>query len=255
MVLLHGSMTALEDMLLGPFEGLASEFRVLALDRPGHGLTLRPRLHGTLRQQAERLRQAMAELGVERPILVGHSRGGALALDVAINHPADVSGLVLLAPQVLPEIRLDHLLFGVRAPPGLGEVYNATMGRIVDAVALPAIWDRMFAPEGMPNHFRAKFPFAMATRPEVMLATGEEATQILPELALNAASARHCRVPSLVLAGALDLMINAWGHAGLLGASLPNGATRFLPGIGHMLHHSATDEVLSAVRAVAAESV
>ena len=43
----------------------------------------------------------LAEFGIERPVLVGHSDGGSIALIHASQH--DVSGLVLLAPHVFVE--------------------------------------------------------------------------------------------------------------------------------------------------------
>ncbi|MBW3559098.1 MAG: alpha/beta fold hydrolase, partial [Proteobacteria bacterium] len=164
-VLLHGALTCLEDMLLGPFDALADEFRVIAVDRPGHGLTPRPRLHGTLKHQGDRIRAALHELGVKQPIVVGHSRGGAVALSLALRYPEEIAGLVLLGPLYLPEARLEHALFGPRAAPGFGEVFNLSTGRLLDAAALPLLWEMMFAPVGMPEYFRDKFPFAMATRP------------------------------------------------------------------------------------------
>lgn len=249
-VLIHGALTCLEDMLLGPFDLLAERFRTVAVDRPGLGLTARARLQGGPSPQAERIRVALKEIGVERPILVGHSRGGAVALAFALARPEALSGLVLLAPQFLPEPRTEQWLFGGRVIPGAGEAFSATGGRILDAALLPLIWERLFAPRGMPEPFRSRFPFAMATRPETMTATGEEAVQFLPELARNALLARGCRLPARVLAGDADLVINPYLHAMSLGAVLPGGSAILLRGVGHMLQHHAPDAVAQAVQAV-----
>jgi hypothetical protein len=101
----------------------------------------------------------------------------------------------------------------------------------------------------MPEHFRDKFPFAMATRPEVALRVGEEAVQVLPELAWNMAQASR-QVPARVLGGAADLMINPWQHAWALGSALPQGSCQMLPGLGHMLQNHAVDQVVEAVRSL-----
>lgn len=42
----------------------------------------------------------IAKLGFERPLLVGSSMGGALAIDFALTHPGSVGGLLLVAPGV-----------------------------------------------------------------------------------------------------------------------------------------------------------
>lgn len=127
-------------------------------------------------------------------------------------------------------------------------MFNLSTGRLLDAGALPLLWEMMFAPCGMPDYFRDKFPFAMATRPEVMLGVGEEAVQVLPELAQNIVLTGRCQVPAQVLAGGVDLMINPWRHAVLAGSALPNGDCEVLPGLGHMLQHQAVDRIVQAVR-------
>lgn len=70
-VLLHGAMTSLEDMVLGPFDKLAERYSVTAFDRPGHGATRRDRLQGAPSQQMRRIREACASLGLRRPVVVG----------------------------------------------------------------------------------------------------------------------------------------------------------------------------------------
>jgi pimeloyl-ACP methyl ester carboxylesterase len=119
-VLIHGTLTALDDMLiaLGPY---MPDQRLIALDRPGFGASTRQTLvdAGVFRQ-ARKLNQALAALQVRRAILVGHSFGAAVALAMALLEPARTAGVVALAPLVLPELRLEHLLFGPRAVPWWG---------------------------------------------------------------------------------------------------------------------------------------
>lgn len=68
---------------------------VYTLDLPGHGKS-----EGVGRQSvpayAERLLGWMQDAWVRRPILVGHSMGGAIALQAALDAPDAVSGLVLI---------------------------------------------------------------------------------------------------------------------------------------------------------------
>ncbi len=92
-LLIHGAMTNLDDMLTGPFDDLAAEHRVIAVDRPGHGESTRRRLaDASPWRQAEIIHDAAAELGVERPIVVGHSFGGAVALAYAMRFPRETAG-------------------------------------------------------------------------------------------------------------------------------------------------------------------
>ena len=247
-VLVHGAMTCLEDMVLGPFDALAAHYRVTALDRPGHGKTGRPRLHGSPLTQALRVREAVRGLGLENPILVGHSFGAALAMDWALEFPQELRGVVLISPIVFPEIRLEHLLFGPRAVVGAGDFIAYGPGPYADAWLLPLLWRGVFAPQPMPERFRRDYPFALGSGPSQLLALGEEAVLALPSLALTAARLPSCPTPVRIIAGEADIVASPHRHARRMAALLPNAEAAVLPGQGHMLHHFAIDEVVQAVR-------
>jgi pimeloyl-ACP methyl ester carboxylesterase len=246
-VLIHGALVTLEDMLIGPFDALAERFGVTAFDRPGHGLSRRGRLQGSPWTQARMLHEAVQALGLERPVLVGHSYGGAVALAYALLYPNDTRGLAVLAPVAFPEIRLEQVLFGPRAIPLFGELLQFGFGRAMDDAVLPVLWEAMFKPQPMPERFRIEFPFALAGRPEGVQANGEDANAVLTSMVLEAASYGQCRVRVKVLAGTDDLVVSPSRHARPLAAALPKADLRMLPGLGHMLHHFAVDEVVRAV--------
>ena len=65
-------------------------------------------------QQAELLHTALRQLGVERPVVAGHSWGTLVALALAERHQADVAGLVLLSGYYFWTLRPDALI--VAAP-------------------------------------------------------------------------------------------------------------------------------------------
>jgi pimeloyl-ACP methyl ester carboxylesterase len=79
--------------------------RVVAFSRYGHGRSEpppEPRTPAFFHEEALRVLPALREqLGLERPILLGHSDGGSIALIHAAHHP--VHSLVLLAPHVFVE--------------------------------------------------------------------------------------------------------------------------------------------------------
>ena len=79
--------------------------RALIYSRAGHGQSDLPERDRTPRFMHDEALDVLPELlrvaGIERPVLVGHSDGGSIALIHASRHP--VSGLVLLAPHVFVE--------------------------------------------------------------------------------------------------------------------------------------------------------
>ena len=89
-VLLHGNVVTAEDFQTsGLLDLLAARHYVIAFDRPGFGYSDRP--HGSAwsaRKQADLLREAFVVLGINRPVVLGHSLGAAVALALAINMAA-----------------------------------------------------------------------------------------------------------------------------------------------------------------------
>jgi pimeloyl-ACP methyl ester carboxylesterase len=81
-VLEHGNMVTAEDFdLSGVLTSAARRHRVIAIDRPGFGYSDRPHVAmWTPAAQAHLLRQALAALDIDRPIVLGHSFGAAVAL-------------------------------------------------------------------------------------------------------------------------------------------------------------------------------
>lgn len=82
---------------------------LVALDRPGYGRSGRGRAEPSLVLQARAVAAVVRELGGGRSaILVGHSLGGPIAARVAMDDPALVAGLVLVAPSIDPDLERVH---------------------------------------------------------------------------------------------------------------------------------------------------
>ncbi len=94
-VLLHGLSSSCRIWdLTAPL--LARQFRVVAVDQRGHGLTDRPDSDYTFTEVRGDLDALLLLLGFEMPVLVGHSWGAGVALESAADQPGRVGGLVLV---------------------------------------------------------------------------------------------------------------------------------------------------------------
>jgi pimeloyl-ACP methyl ester carboxylesterase len=90
-------------------------FAVLALDLPGHGRSDAPALD-SVAAMAERIATALSELETERFILVGHSMGSLIALEVARRLTERIAG-VALCGTAFPMRVSDELLGATRDDP------------------------------------------------------------------------------------------------------------------------------------------
>jgi pimeloyl-ACP methyl ester carboxylesterase len=249
-VLVHGVLTALDDMLLALADELAG-YRIVALDRPGFGQSSRRAgLDAGVLRQARRLNQALEAMKLGPAVLVGHSFGAPVALAMAMNAPERVHGVVSLAPLVLPEARLEQLLFGPRGAPLLGGWLSGWRHAGMDQTLLPLLWRAMFLPQAMPRRLEADFPFALAGEASATRWVGEDSLVVGPDLMALLAGAPSLEAPLHVLCGSADLVVNTLLHGQVLAALAPRGRFTLLPGLGHMIHHAAPRAVAQAVAAL-----
>ena len=108
-VLLHGFGGDLGNWLFNQ-PALSADRTVIAPDLPGHGLTTKKVANGSLLCMVHVLQNLMDKLGVAEADWVGHSMGGAIALQLAQSRPELVRSLTLLASAGLgPEINTEYL--------------------------------------------------------------------------------------------------------------------------------------------------
>jgi pimeloyl-ACP methyl ester carboxylesterase len=97
LVLLHGLGDS-HRAWLSVAELLATRFRVLIPDLPGHGSSARPDAPYTLAWYANTIASWMDALGIERAHFCGHSYGGGVAQWMLLEHRKRVERLALVAP-------------------------------------------------------------------------------------------------------------------------------------------------------------
>ncbi|HVE88601.1 MAG TPA: alpha/beta hydrolase, partial [Burkholderiaceae bacterium] len=190
-VLIHGNMVWHRDFhASGLVERLARNHRVIAFDRPGFGHSTRPRDRlWTPTAQAKLLHAALEKLGVERPVVVGHSMGTMVALAMGLDYPADVRKLVLLGGYYYPSLRIDALLTAPVALPVLGDFMRYTVTALSARVMLKRAIKAMFRPREVPVDFLPTLSREMMVRPVQLRANAEDAAFMIGQAKAN--SERH----------------------------------------------------------------
>lgn len=249
-VLLHGALTTHHDWLAGPAGALAGEARVTALDRPGHGLSRRPRFVGTPRDQARQIEAGLDRLAVGPAVIVAHSFGALVALALAEHVPDRVTGLVLVAPLIFPEPRLlEHGLIAPRSLPVFGPILSRlSRSSGLDRVAFEWIQTVMFSPVPVPAEWKRTFPFEHVLDPDVLVHEGEDAASTLPLSPAATIDLSNIATPAHILVGTRDKVVEQERQGKALARQLRNGRLSEIEGAGHMLHHSHPQIVLRAVR-------
>ena len=248
-VMLHGNGSALQDFeCSGLVDQLAPNHRVVVFDRPGFGHTRRPKGGDwTPEGQATLLAEALVKLGVEEPVLVGHSWGTLVAIALSQDTRLRCKGLVLASGYYLPKTRLDLLMGSLGALPFVGPLLCNTILPFQVRAAWPGLVRNLFAPKSA--HSFADFPKTLVFRPSQISANSEETAMLNHAVRGLAARARKLHIPITFLAGTSDQVVDA-SHSATLHRRLPGSALQLLPLQGHMLHHTASRRVISAIEAV-----
>lgn len=110
-LLIHGFGGDLDNWLFN-HDDLVSKTgkRVIALDLPGHGQSSKSVGDGSLSFFADTIHQFLSSLNIDKAHLIGHSMGGAVALNVAEKYPESVISMGLISPAGLgKEINSEYL--------------------------------------------------------------------------------------------------------------------------------------------------
>lgn len=244
-VLIHGNVVSAEDYRLsGLFDRLAQRHRVIALDRPGFGYSGRPRARAwDAGDQARLTLVALKRLEVTEAILVAHSWGTLVALAAALQQPELVSGLVLMSGYYWPTPRLDALFLSGPAVPGFGDVLRFTLSPPLGWAMAPLMLKQVFAPAEVPAHFKAGFPASMSLRPSQLRATAADTAMMAREAAKTSGRHKEISAPALVMAGDGDRIVSCRHQSQRLARELLGGQLHVVQGAGHMIHHTAPEEV------------
>ncbi len=230
-ILIHGFGGDLNNWLFN-HEALAANRTVYALDLPGHGGSSKQVGGGTLGEFTKTLRGFMDAVGAEKAHLVGHSLGGAIALDFALAHPDRALSLALLASAGLgPQIDGDYIEGFITAgrrrdiKPHLEKLFadSGLVGRqLIDDILK---YKRL---DGVDS--------ALRTIADQFFPTGRQAAVLRDRLG-------ELSMPMQVIWGSEDRILPA-SHAEGLPA---NVKTQIISGSGHMVQMEAAAEVNRAI--------
>lgn len=250
-VLLHGNGSMIQDFTIsGLVDLLARGNRVVCFDRPGFGYSQRPRLRiWTAAAQAALLMNALNQLGVRDPVVLGHSWGALVAIALGVRKDYPVRGLVLASGYYFPTGRLDVWLMSGPAVPILGDLVSYTVAPIIAWAVLPGALRKIFAPRAVPQTFKNEFPASLVLRPRQLRAAAEESALLIPTAAQFQAYYSTIGNPVQIFHGTEDQVIEP-KQARDLHQALPRSDLHLIPNGGHMVTYADPAAIAQAVNSV-----
>ncbi len=255
-VLIHGASGNTRDLAFGFGRELAKSYRVTIFDRPGLGHTghIRPEYQTVWRRRAESpteqanlLQKAAAELGVLRPVVVGHSYGGAVAWAWGLNAPDNTAAIVSIAGVANPwpgKVSLQHRLTST----AFG---GAVIVPLLSAFAPKALIERtvasIYEPQSPPEGYMEAVGVGLVLRRSSMRANARQITTLRPHIVAQSARYGELKMPVEIVHGDADTIVPLNVHSASLPDQIAGAHLTVMPGVGHMPHHTHTRDVLAAI--------
>jgi pimeloyl-ACP methyl ester carboxylesterase len=252
-VLLHGASSNLAESMFGIGRSLASSYRVIAFDRPGHGWSERedgPRAAQPGRQAAL-IAQALREIGIRNAVIVGHSWSGSVVPHFALDH-TDVAGAILILSGVTYPWPGGAVSWHSRlAASWAGWLLTRTIVVPLGLAIRPSALAHTFAPQETPPDFVEKAEIALAFRPRSFQANGEDLAALHEAVTRQSARYPEIRIPAIVIGGDADEIVWTDLHSRSFARDVPGAELIVLPDVGHMPQYARPDLILSKIETLA----
>ncbi|GAA0841355.1 MAG: alpha/beta hydrolase [Cupriavidus sp.] len=248
-LLVHGLSGQLANFDYGMIEPLSRDFRVIAVDRPGAGYSTRqPGAAADLRAQADTLAALIDQLGLHKPLVVGHSLGGAISLALATYHPDRVGGLALIAPLTHPPEAVSPVFRAMA-------VQSAFVRKLIAwTLVIPMsirrreqVMNIVFGPDAVPADFPTRGGGLLALRPSHFIGASEDLLGVAHSLPPLLPRYSDLRVPVSILFGREDRILDYRMNGEAFVAKLPAARLTLVNG-GHMLPVTAVQTSVDFVR-------
>jgi pimeloyl-ACP methyl ester carboxylesterase len=252
-LLIHGLGGQMRNFTHSLLARLKGEFRVIMVERPGSGYSTRPQgASAAIGAQAEMIARFIGALGLEQPLVVGHSLGGAIALALALNHEDQIGGLALIAPLAYPQgpIALPFRGLVIRSPV-LRWLVAWTVATPASIVRSQIALETLFGPEPVLPDMATRGGGLLSLRPRSFYGASCDIVAIPEDLPRMAKRYPSITKPLGVIYGTGDRILDYKVHGEALASNLPELDLELVEGGGHMLPLTSPDRCAGFIRHMA----
>mgnify|MGYP003111192993 CR=1 FL=1 len=255
LVLIHGASGNVRDWTFDFVDRVSDRYRVIMVDRPGLGWTGRlPGKGGAWNagaesplEQAAVLQKAVDIVGVETPIVLGHSFGGSIAMAWALSRPQDTAAVVMVSAVSNPWPGDLGWTYTVVGSPAGGALLVPLASAFVPQSFVDSSIESIFAPQAAPEGYAHEVGAALVLRRFSMRANAQQVNTLRPHIVKMAQNYSGLEMPFEIVHGDADTIVPLEIHSRPLSQQVQDANLTVLEGIGHMPHHVAPDAVEAAI--------
>ncbi|MEL7343886.1 MAG: alpha/beta hydrolase [Pseudomonadota bacterium] len=248
LVLIHGSSGNTRDFTFELAETLAPNYRLFIFDRPGLGWSDRlPRGAEGIAEQAAHLKAAADALGARRPLVLGQSYGGAVALAWATQFPSDTAGLITVAGASHRWDGETSLLYRATATWAGSTFLVPLIAAFVPQSYVDDSIQGVFVPQNAPEGYAEYIGAPLSITRDALRATAAQRVSIKSEIIAMEPAYPNLTLPQEIVHGSADRIVWIEIHAERMIKDTDQANLTRLEGIGHMPHHVAQTQVIDAI--------
>ena len=253
LLMVHGLGGNAHNFLHSLVAQLDTSFRVIVMERPGSGYSTRaPGAAAGPIAQADTIAAFIRALQLDRPVLVGHSLGGAISLATAVAHPNLVRALALVAPLTrMQDAPPDVFKALFIESPLLRTIIGWTLATPLGMATRASMLNVIFGPDPVPADFALAGGGALGMRPSAFISASTDAVAVTEDMPQLLTQYGTLTMPVSIVYGTHDRILDPTHHGESLKAFLPQLHVELIDGAGHMLPLTAPNRVAGFVRQVA----
>ncbi|MDJ0614436.1 MAG: alpha/beta hydrolase [Rhizobiaceae bacterium] len=251
-VFIHGASGNLRDQMPVYKPRLERDFRLVFLDRPGHGYSDPFDGSNDPKRQADSISKLLTELEIEKAIIVGHSFGGVVTGAFGVLHAEKTAGLVFLAPVSHPWGTGVDWHYDLGNTPILGWLFSRLLLPSVGSYVYPKAIQNVFRPNPMPADYRETSGTRLSLRPSNFHENAKDVARVENHVSAFHERYQEIKAQTVIFHGDQDDIVSLEIHSiNGLSKDIEDAKLIILEDVGHKPDYIAADQIEAEIRRIA----
>ena len=232
---------------------LQKNYTVISVDRPGMGYSdpIKDISSKRLELQAQLIRELIKSITNEKPLIVGHSYGGALALSYAIQYENEIEGLLVVNTASHPWKKgKPWLPFRIISNPIYGKLFTNTYAMVYGKMTIDSSADSNFPNNKAPTNYINNTSSALTLRPKNLRSYTYDALNLRDALELQHKLYSQLTIPITIMTGKEDTVTPNKIHSYQLNSDIKHSKLVEVDNVAHSIPELKPDMIKNEIEKI-----